>query len=301
MNTQVIYHANCKDGLAAAFVAHCCLLEMDRAYNAFPMNYDEVDKIYDIPMSEEDEIFILDFSLPNEMVLELCTKVSKVIILDHHKSAIEKLSKLPKLTNLEMVLDNDRSGAIITFEYFEEMNFNPLEKEFFYYIQDRDLWQWKLEHSKEVSAYLALKVEDNNIDSMANAYWKFQDEKEQLITIGKTCIEMINKQVSKKVTQCIDLELCGVNFKCINATENISELGNAICNTYNQPALMYFIKDYSKLVLSFRSLNNLADVSKVAEQFGGGGHYSASGATTTINIFESILSKNRLKVEKTNG
>lgn len=235
------------------------------------------------------------------MVLELCTKVSKVIILDHHKSAIEKLSKLPKLTNLEMVLDNDRSGAVITFEYFEEMNFNPLEKEFFYYIQDRDLWQWKLEHSKEVSAYLALKVEDNNIDSMANAYWKFQDEKEQLITIGKTCIEMINKQVSKKVTQCIDLELCGVNFKCINATENISELGNAICNTYNQPALMYFIKDYSKLVLSFRSLNNLADVSKVAEQFGGGGHYCASGATTTINIFESILSQNRLKIEKTNG
>lgn len=301
MNTHVIYHANCKDGLAAAFVAHCSLLEMDRAYNAFPMNYDKVDKIYDIPMSEEDEVFILDFSLPNEMVLELCTKVSKVIILDHHKSAIEKLSKLPKLTNLEMVLDNDRSGAVITFEYFENMNFNPLEKEFFYYIQDRDLWQWKLEHSKEVSAYLALKVEDNNIDSMANAYWKFQDEKEQLITIGKTCIEMINKQVSKKVRQCIDLELCGVNFKCINANENISELGNAICNRYNQPALMYFIEDYSKLVLCFRSLNNLADVSKVAEQFGGGGHYCASGATTTINIFESILYQNKLKMEKKNG
>lgn len=301
MNTHVIYHANCKDGLAAAFVAHCSLLEMDRAYNAFPMNYDKVDKIYDIPMSEEDEVFILDFSLPNEMVLELCTKVSKVIILDHHKSAIEKLSKLPKLTNLEMVLDNDRSGAVITFEYFENMNFNPLEKEFFYYIQDRDLWQWKLEHSKEVSAYLALKVEDNNIDSMANAYWKFQDEKEQLITIGKTCIEMINKQVSKKVRQCIDLELCGVNFKCINANENISELGNAICNRYNQPALIYFIEDYSKLVLCFRSLNNLADVSKVAEQFGGGGHYCASGATTTINIFESILSQNKLKMEKKNG
>lgn len=301
MNTHVIYHANCKDGLAAAFVAHCSLLEMDRAYNAFPMNYDEVDKIYDIPMSEEDEVFILDFSLPNEMVLELCTKVSKVIILDHHKSAIEKLSKLPKLTNLEMVLDNDRSGAVITFEYFENMNFNPLEKEFFYYIQDRDLWQWKLEHSKEVSAYLALKVEDNNIDSMANAYWKFQDEKEQLITIGKTCIEMINKQVSKKVRQCIDLELCGVNFKCINANENISELGNAICNRYNQPALMYFIEDYSKLVLCFRSLNNLADVSKVAEQFGGGGHYCAAAGRTTINIFESILSQNKLKMEKTNG
>lgn len=301
MNTHVIYHANCKDGLAAAFVAHCSLLEMDRAYNAFPMNYDKVDKIYDIPMSEEDEVFILDFSLPNEMVLELCTKVSKVIILDHHKSAIEKLYKLPKLTNLEMVLDNDRSGAVITFEYFENMNFNPLEKEFFYYIQDRDLWQWKLEHSKEVSAYLALKVEDNNIDSMANAYWKFQDEKEQLITIGKTCIEMINKQVSKKVRQCIDLELCGVNFKCINANENISELGNAICNRYNQPALIYFIEDYSKLVLCFRSLNNLADVSKVAEQFGGGGHYCASGATTTINIFESILSQNKLKMEKKNG
>ena len=87
----------------------------------------------------------------------------------------------------------NKSGAMLAWEYARGTAIEVPKK--ILYVQDRDLWQWKLEHSKEVSAYLALKVEDNNIDSMANAYWKFQDEKEQLITIGKTCIEMIDKQV----------------------------------------------------------------------------------------------------------
>ena len=82
-----------------------------------------------------------------------------------------------------------------------------------------------------------------------------------------------------------DLTLCDIEFKAINVTENISELGNEICIEYNKPALMYFITQDMKVICSLRSINELSDVSKVATTFGGGGHRNASGFTVNLQTF----------------
>lgn len=90
---------------------------------------------------------------------------SRVVVLDHHKTALETLP--PNGTgppNLQIVLDMKRSGATIAYDYFLQklspsQTFIPADKAsrleiLFKYIQDADLWTWALPDSKPFSSGL---------------------------------------------------------------------------------------------------------------------------------------------------
>src|SRR6185369_15825359 len=51
--------------------------------------------------------------------------------------------------NFKMVFDIARSGAVLAWKYFNE-EIPPMA----HIIEDRDLWLWKLPHSKEINAAL---------------------------------------------------------------------------------------------------------------------------------------------------
>jgi oligoribonuclease NrnB/cAMP/cGMP phosphodiesterase (DHH superfamily) len=101
-----------------------------------------------------------------------------VIILDHHKTAFESLcSEDTSLgENVIKVIDMERSGATIAFDYFKEKLVNPdvgvvvnqpsvlgefeRAKQLFQYIEDVDLWRWKLQNSKAFCSGLKdMKIE----------------------------------------------------------------------------------------------------------------------------------------------
>ena len=156
------------------------------------------------------------------------------------------------------------------------------------YIKDRDLWNWKLPYSREISEALAFLIKPNDINSFRdNAFIGITALKE----IGSTLLKKKNQQVQSKLSKVRDLTLCDIEFKIINVTENISELGNEICIEYNKPALMYFITQDMKVICSLRSINELSDVSKVATIFGGGGHRNASGFTVNLQTFMQDILK----------
>lgn len=81
-----------------------------------------------------------------------------MVILDHHKTALE--AKIEG-ENVVKVLDMERSGATIAYDYFKEKILDKtLHREFervrllFDYIEDGDLWRWRLENSKSFSSGL---------------------------------------------------------------------------------------------------------------------------------------------------
>lgn len=95
-----------------------------------------------------------------------------VVVLDHHKTTLESLgSKAFRNGNVVMVIDMDRSGATISFDYFKEKllqgdtsnvennkkgnvaEFDRVSR-LFEYIEDADLWRWRLPNSKEFSSGL---------------------------------------------------------------------------------------------------------------------------------------------------
>lgn len=91
-----------------------------------------------------------------------------MVILDHHKTALEMLGgENPVGENVCRVIDMQRSGATIAYDYFKEKlaalghpNYHHIMSEFervrllFEYIEDGDLWRWRLENSKAFSSGL---------------------------------------------------------------------------------------------------------------------------------------------------
>ena len=136
-----LYHNNCPDGFGSALAAY--LKFGDKS------EYIGVKHQQDPPeMEPGSEVYILDFSYPRQVMEALLEHHVKVITLDHHKTAQEALLGLRGA-----LFDMNRSGAMISWEYFHPERSIP---DLFRYIQDRDLWQWKLEGTGEIAAGLQL-------------------------------------------------------------------------------------------------------------------------------------------------
>lgn len=95
--------------------------------------------------------------------------------MDHHKSALERLGNDVSLgENVVKVIDMERSGATIAFDYFQDKLLSPdvavkhpsvldefeLARQLFLYVEDGDLWRWRLQNSKAFSSGL----KDMNIE-----------------------------------------------------------------------------------------------------------------------------------------
>lgn len=99
-----------------------------------------------------------------------------VVVLDHHKTALETLNQgIAVGGNVSKVIDMDRSGATIAYDFFKEKllaigdhgkTINKFERvrPLFEYIEDADLWKWKLHNSKAFSSGL----KDLNVEFNAN-------------------------------------------------------------------------------------------------------------------------------------
>nr|XP_048330103.1 uncharacterized protein LOC107405817 [Ziziphus jujuba var. spinosa] len=116
----VLYHYPCPDGALAAqlFFSAAWLLVMffpNTVYNPIASNQ--------LPLAEISDIYLLDFVDPSGFVQEISSNVSRVVVSDHHRTAVEGLygeSSCSVGENVEKVIDIKRSGATIAFYYFEE-------------------------------------------------------------------------------------------------------------------------------------------------------------------------------------
>jgi oligoribonuclease NrnB/cAMP/cGMP phosphodiesterase (DHH superfamily) len=76
----------------------------------------------------------------------------------------------------------------------------------------------------------------------------------------------------------------------VNETQSdlVSELRNAICKKFQKPVCLYKILSNGMVSLSFRSMDNLIDMSKVAVALGGGGQRNACGAEMSLEDFKKL-------------
>jgi oligoribonuclease NrnB/cAMP/cGMP phosphodiesterase (DHH superfamily) len=124
-------------------------------------------------ISSQVDRFSVFFFLALFLFLFLCCSVpmcacrfSRVVVLDHHKTALKKLSLTATGESVTKVIDMERSGATIAFDYFKEKlkldhkqtvvevgefdRLGPLFK----YVKDGDLRKWRLPNSKAFNSGL---------------------------------------------------------------------------------------------------------------------------------------------------
>lgn len=160
----VIYHANCADGFTAAWCFHHYSPE---GFDYHPGVYNEPP-----PYCRDRVVYLVDFSYKRAVVEGICKIATEVILIDHHKTAIDDLGFLidqscPDFqSNFTWYVDTERSGARLAWDYIYNRRgtttaqetippIDPMYKQpplLLGYVEDRDLWKFKLANSREVSA-----------------------------------------------------------------------------------------------------------------------------------------------------
>ncbi len=252
--SEVWYHANCPDGFAAAWAAWLILGE-EAVYRAV-RHGDEAPEV-----APGAHLAIVDFSYPRRTLLELEGRVERLLVLDHHRSAALELEGLP-FARFEM----DSSGARMAWEFWHPEE--PLP-ELLAYIEDRDLWRWKLPKSREVSLALSVFPFDFELWSSLSV--------EGLKVKGEALQSYQDALLERAASRVRWQELAGYRIPTVNSCLFPSELGDLLCLKYPEaPFAGVYYDKMGEQAWSLRSIGDF-DVSEVAKRFGGGGHRNAAG------------------------
>lgn len=251
--TYCLYHANCPDGFAAAWVVWSTLKDV----TFIPCRYG------DAPPEMEDgsRVILVDFTFDRKTILALAEK-HELTVLDHHVSAEVDLKGLPCA-----IFDMSKSGGVLAWEYFRLTEPVP---ELLKYIQDWDLSLFELPHSKEISAAILSYP-------YAFELWNsFQIE--ELKLEGKHIVRN-NRQIVEAICKCAVIsDFQGFDIPMANATCLWSDVGARLLELFPKSpfVLVWFKDDRGLKVCSLRSRGDF-DCAKFAARFGGGGHSRAAG------------------------
>lgn len=253
--THVLYHAHCPDGFGAAFAAWTVL--GDRATYT-PVTHGQ--PMPDLP--PQAKVAMVDFSYRREEILSLRDRVEQMVILDHHATAQQELEGLPWA-----VFDMEKSGARLAWEYWRPDA--PLP-DLLAHIEDKDLWLWRLEQSREVNVALMSYP-------MEFPLWS-QLDVGRLKIEGVALLRLQEQMVASAVSRARMETLFGYRVPVVNATEFRSEIANRLCSLHPECAFAAAYHDDAsgEQCWSLRSLGSF-DVAALARLAGGGGHRNASG------------------------
>jgi oligoribonuclease NrnB/cAMP/cGMP phosphodiesterase (DHH superfamily) len=268
-----IYHGNCADGFGAAWVVRKAL-GPDIEFHA--ATHGEA-----TPDVAGRHVIIVDFSFSLETLTTMAEAAESVLVLDHHKTAQAALQEVPgagpshelhEMTRdgrLHALFDMNRSGAGLAWDFFFLDQPRPA---LINHIEDRDLWRFKLEGTREVLANLFSYPLDFEVwDEL------FAAETSSLLADGAA----IERQRQKTVTDLVRatqrrMVIGGHDVPVANIPHMFaSDAGNIM--TAGEPFAACYSDGPEGRSFSLRSTDQGVDVSEVASQYGGGGHRNASG------------------------
>lgn len=290
-----IYHGNCADGFGAAWAVR----------HAFGDEVEFHAGVYqDVPPDVAGrDVILVDFSYKRPVLLEMGLKARSILVIDHHKSAAEDLaadgnyvvdfgSYTGDLTwqrfldnvyqdqcegapyaRIYAIFDMDRSGAGMAWDFFCGGGRPPLID----HIEDRDLWRFKLEGTREIQAVVFSYPYDFDVWDDLMARSQADDDRQRMIDEGAAIERKHHKDVAELVaTFKRRMIIGGQEVWAANLPYTLtSDAGNLMAQ--GEPFAACYWDTPEGRVFSLRSTEDGADVSAVAKQYGGGGHRNASG------------------------
>ncbi|PRP76741.1 hypothetical protein PROFUN_11744 [Planoprotostelium fungivorum] len=294
---RIVYHCPCPDGAFGALAAWLYFrynTQMDLKF--VPNSVFQHPAIEDMKLSPLAEVYYIDCTPPEPFLTQVASQCKKIIILDHHKTALEdnqKLRTAGKLPeNVEAHYDMKKSGATMAWDYFRNLtkikhDYDRFE-EIYGYIEDNDLWKRALPNSRRFSVGLAGENLNFDYNSNPDLFIDMMSlDIQQLIERGKALSskqqDIIDREIEKSFA--IQMEGFGTFLAVLTRYGDLrSEMGNQLAVKSESlghrgiAAVVYReekIEDESKLKVSLRSLPE-EDTSVISKKYGGGGHKNAS-------------------------
>lgn len=294
----LVYHKGCPDGTCGLW----CGYRFQKRFRKIGMNAG-TDPLLEI---ENKKIIFVDVCPSYEFIKDnIINKGNTITILDHHKSSYDMYllhkKELDKLPNLHIIIDMNRSGCQIAWDFFFKNKKRPW---FIEYIADRDLWSWSLENSKEITkAIFYNKLLDawdlEKIDQLLN--YKQRDVNNLAIE-GKNIMDVENKIFERQLMYSNEGIMTVNNNKYKVQMANImlefsSDFGNLLATKLLSDKsipdfgiIWSYNPDENLWHLCLRSTNDSElDLSTIAKYFGGGGHKNAAGIDFDKNPFTNNI------------
>jgi oligoribonuclease NrnB/cAMP/cGMP phosphodiesterase (DHH superfamily) len=291
----VVFHYPCQDGIASGWIVNHYHELFNKHIELFPCQYGTK-----IPLDKftNKKVIFCDYCPPLEELEQIEKVVSHIKILDHHKTAKDALANKSYAT-----FSMEKSGAGLTWNHFFPTKPTP---EFILMIEDRDLWSWSINGSRDLTSGLFTYCDAiglYNFQEIFNLFNELYQEHGSLLnesssTINRTskmkmCMEfgsIISKanllkaqyladSHAKKIDQYESYNICIVNCP----SDLTSDVGNILAQkeTIDFAVLWKYSHPHEEYYVSLRSTN--IDISPIAKKFGGGGHPHAAGFSTHIN------------------
>lgn len=264
-NIVVIYHDQCRDGFGAAYSAW---KKFGDSASYIPRKTQDA-----VPEGlEYKEIYIVDYSYKKPELEKLREHNKSVVVIDHHETAKEAVTSLEG-----NVFDMDHSGAVLAWQYFHP---NTEVPKLLLYIEDHDLWRFKMEFNREFGAALGEYNQDFETWDKLNENLADRDDFSKFISLGGAIAGFEDKHVQKLLAFREKIlfegeEMYAVNCSRIYRSIVAHELSNLNGKEGRiEMAIVYYRYD-GRVHCSLRS-NDDVDVRAMAEKYGGGGHKNAS-------------------------
>jgi oligoribonuclease NrnB/cAMP/cGMP phosphodiesterase (DHH superfamily) len=269
LSITIIYHANCLDGITAAWVVRRNLrADLGDSVNLrlHPANYG--DPAPDV--TGQDGVCVVDFSYPREDLLRMREQCGGALqVVDHHKTAEANCEGLDFCT-----FDMNQSGAGLAWRELCGTEPPMLVR----YVEDRDLWRFDLPQCREICAWL--ETLPKTLDAFEGAHNALEENPGLCAQIGAAVLEAKTRHVERVCETAAPFMLLGRRAQIANCQHAHSEVGHALLAMNGRAEIaIVWRKDEKRGVYlySLRSSDGGPDVSALAKELGGGGHANAAG------------------------
>lgn len=284
-----IYHANCADGITAAWVVRQALGE-DVEFVA--ADY------YSKPVDVTDRhVIMVDFSYKAPVLREMAHKAKSILILDHHDTAEKDLASFISdkdkdirlkwrdavegavgATTVVCEFDMKRSGAGMAWDFFFAPKYMD-RPAIVTHVEDRDLWNFKYPETRAIHAYLmsfeqtfenwdkvARELDDPKMRQMAIFAGEAIDRSHMLLVEGELAKNAMTMVIG-------GYEVPAINLPYHMASDAAGKLAE------NAPFGVAWFDGPKGRKLSLRVRGSDVNVADIATSYGGGGHAPAASFT----------------------
>lgn len=274
------YHNDDLDGVTSASVVQ------KKHPNArfFGWNYGESLETVD----GYDIVFVVDLTLPEDVMKNLIKYNKRLIWIDHHGRKIKDMEK-----SIDIFVDglrdtkNEHSACVLTWKYIFPNEETP---SLLRYVEDIDLWKFKFPTTDSITTSLWIlygKNPEAYIDLLNEVNWN----KDLLNNISKGNLFIKQrKEVVKDILKKVKIGVFkGFRTAFVNSSTFQSFVGNESILQFDVDiALIWNVEKEGFVRCGLRG-NKHVDVSKIAKEFGGGGHPQASGFQINLKEFIKLI------------
>lgn len=279
-----IYHIADHDGKGSAAIVKLMFPETELMGLNHDMEvpYEEIEK--------HDKIVICDIALPIKYMLELNKKIDLTWI-DHHISVIKEYDELMASGEYEPIKGLRKVGTaalVLTWQYFHPNEELPeglrlLGLNDIYDLRDRRVRPFEL----AIQAYGVNRPTDKIWQQIINGELDIKSVVEK----GNAILGWVRQKNYRLVRgMAFESEYNGLKCICSNMAQGQSEFFDSLENLRSYDFMAnFFMNKRNKWNVTFYTYKDDVDVSKIAAEFGGGGHAKAAGASSLDKLPDFLL------------